>query len=74
MPLRVLAGPTPDKVEDITHLVNTNKAFTISSDSFNGKIAVHLKGFVEGKDEYFEKEGREDVTWSIQAQGSFCLG
>ena len=75
--LRVLAGPSLEKVEDITHLVNSKKPYTVSSDSFNGDISVHLKGFNSDSGEdsgaYFSRPDREGITWSIQAQGTCSL-
>jgi len=72
--LRVLAGPSPDALVPIS--VNTDKAHTIRSEYFEGKVLVYIKGF-EGPDgtitenEYFERDDRKSVTWSIQVQGRF---
>jgi len=72
--LRVLAGPSPDKLSPVS--TNTNKAHTIKSDIFEGKVIVHIKGFPDPSgnvldSEYFEREDRQNVTWSIQVQGRF---
>ncbi|KAJ3863107.1 hypothetical protein EV359DRAFT_43752 [Lentinula novae-zelandiae] len=68
--LRVLAGPDPNHLSSITHLVNTNLPCKISSDLFDGQIIANIKGF--NKDtEYFDRDDRKGVTWSIQVQGRF---
>lgn len=75
--LRVLAGPSPSKLSPIS--VNTSQAHEISSELFEGKVVVHIKGFNDDGDEdntprpddYFEHEDRRYVTWSIQVQGRF---
>ena len=75
--LRVLAGPSPSSLSPIS--VNTSRAHEISSERFEGKIVVHIKGFNDDGDEdnvlrpddYFEREDRRYVTWSIQVQGRF---
>ena len=58
----------------ITSLVNTSKPHTISSDLFEGQIVTHIKGFTDERgvvrdSEYFGREDRKGVTWSIQVQG-----
>ncbi|KAJ3907552.1 hypothetical protein F5879DRAFT_941066 [Lentinula edodes] len=68
--LRVLAGPDPNHLSSITHLVNTNLPCKVSSDLFDGQIIANIKGF--NKDtEYFDRDDRKGVTWSIQVQGRF---
>ncbi|KAJ3888928.1 hypothetical protein GG344DRAFT_52668 [Lentinula edodes] len=68
--LRVLAGPDPNHLSSITHLVNTNLPCRVSSDLFDGQIIANIKGF--NKDtEYFDRDDRKGVTWSIQVQGRF---
>jgi len=62
----------------ITDLVNTSKPYKISSDWFEGEIIVHIKGFTDenGKvrdSEYFAREDRQGITWSIQVQGDSCI-
>lgn len=70
--LRLLAGPSPSHLTDISALVNTSQAHTIQSERFVGKVVVHVKGF-PGADEseYFERDDRKGVTWSIQVQGQY---
>ncbi|CAL1699647.1 unnamed protein product [Somion occarium] len=72
--LRVLAGPSLEELVPIE--VNSDKAFDIKSDAFEGQAAVYIKGFADpngdvGDSSYFSQEGRTDVTWSIQVQGRF---
>lgn len=72
--LRVLAGSSPETMVPITSLVNTSKPHTISSDLFEGQIVTHIKGFTDERgvvrdSEYFGREDRKGVTWSIQVQG-----
>ncbi|KAJ3712674.1 hypothetical protein C8R42DRAFT_686559 [Lentinula raphanica] len=68
--LRVLAGPDPNNLVQITHLVNTNTPCKVSSDVFDGFIIANIKGF-NRETEYFERDDRKGVTWSIQVQGRF---
>lgn len=68
--LRVLAGPDPNHLVSITHLVNTNTPCRVSSELFEGLIIANIKGFNEGT-EYFDRDDRKGVTWSIQVQGRF---
>ena len=76
--LRVLAGPDPHNLEDITDLVNTQKPYTISTSDFHGQVVANIKeftgpdGVVRGS-EYFEKAERVDITWSLQVQGAYCF-
>lgn len=75
--LRVLAGPSPSKLSPIS--VNTSQAHDVSSDVFEGRVVVHIKGFNDGDEgeatvdpeRYFEREDRQNITWSIQVQGRF---
>jgi hypothetical protein len=74
--LRVLAGSSLETLVPITSLVNTSKPHTISSDLFEGQIVAHIKGFTDERgvvrdSEYFRREDRQGVTWSIQVQGRF---
>lgn len=62
----------------ITDLVNTSKPYKISSDLFEGEIIVYIKGFTDenGKvrdSEYFAREDRQGITWSIQVQGDSSI-
>jgi len=68
--LRVLAGPSPSQLSDISDFVNTARPHTIKSDRFQGRLVVHIKGFPGAPEsEYFEREDRKGITWSIQMQG-----
>ncbi|KAF8503903.1 DUF1769-domain-containing protein [Hysterangium stoloniferum] len=70
--LRVLAGPSPLELTDISDLVNTGIPHPIESNRFCGRVVVHIKGFpVTAESEYFEREDRKGITWSIQMQGRF---
>ena len=66
-----------DKLVCITDKVNSGRAHTISSDLFEGKVAINIKGFTNpsGEEqlsaEYFDREDRKGITWSIQVQGEF---
>lgn len=76
--LRVLAGTSPETMQPITSLVNTGKPYTISSPLFEGKIAAYIKGMTDEKgrvrdSEYFNREDKAGVTWSIQVQGALHL-
>ena len=60
----------------ITSIVNTSKAYPIQSDLFQGEIVANIKGMMDehGRirdSEYFRREERRGVTWSIQVQGQF---
>jgi len=73
--LRVLAGTSPTSLVPITDFVNTNTPHFISSDVFEGQVVVNIKGFTnsEGRlrdTEYFRREDRKGITWSIQVQGT----
>ncbi|KAF7426016.1 hypothetical protein PC9H_008379 [Pleurotus ostreatus] len=74
--LRVLAGPSPSSLTPITPKVNTNQTHTIRSDAFEGEVVVNIKGLVDENgavrdSEYFGREDRQGITWSIQVQGRF---
>ncbi|KAJ7874808.1 hypothetical protein B0H14DRAFT_2717670, partial [Mycena olivaceomarginata] len=72
-------GPTPNELTPITPLVNTNTPHRIVTDAWEGEILVFIKGFNEADPskttpeavEYFGREDRSGVTWSIQVQGRF---
>jgi hypothetical protein len=73
--LRVLAGPTLTSLVPISHIVNTDKPHTISSDRFEGQVVINIKGFTDphGRvldSEYFHRPDRKDITWSVQVQGN----
>lgn len=67
--LRVLAGPSSDDLRPIT--VNDGTAHPVTSDTFEGRVAVFLRYDDEEGESmtYFDGPGRENVTWSIQVQG-----
>ncbi|KAF7362151.1 Pentafunctional arom polypeptide [Mycena venus] len=77
--LKVLVGPTPHELTPITSLVNTNAPHRISTDAWEGEILVFIKGFNEADPskttpeaaEYFGRDDRSGITWSIQVQGRF---
>ncbi|KAF4618824.1 hypothetical protein D9613_010086 [Agrocybe pediades] len=76
--LRVLAGTSPETMTPITDLVNTSKPYHISSSLFEGEVVAHIKGLTDehGKvrdSDYFSREDRAGVTWSIQVQGRFLV-
>lgn len=69
--LRVLAGPSETALVPLR--VNSGVPVKISSDAFEGEVAVFIKGLSDaegGKEDsdYFRK--RSGVTWSIQVQGT----
>lgn len=74
--LRVLAGPSVASLEDISAKVNKGLSHDVVSDAFEGRVAVYIKGF-ENRDnqtsesEFFERDDRQDITWSIQVQGKY---
>ncbi|KAF9262340.1 DUF1769-domain-containing protein [Marasmius fiardii PR-910] len=74
--LRVSAGPDLNDLTDISNLVNTNKPSCISSDLFDGRIIVNIKGFTKHdgqavSSDYFDQDERQGITWSFQVQGRF---
>ncbi|TFY78465.1 hypothetical protein EWM64_g5545 [Hericium alpestre] len=72
--LRVVAGPSMSELRPIP--ANSGIPYPITSDAFEGKVLVYIKGFTD-KDsnildsEYFHREDRKGITWSIQVQGRF---
>ena len=73
--LSVVAGPSLDALVPIT--VNSGVPHNIVSDAFEGQILVYIKGFtdekgnvLQGENEYFQREDRKGITWSIQTQGA----
>jgi len=75
--LRVLAGPSPYSLTDISDKVNTNKTHRIVSDTFEGIISLQIKRFSTHhrttSSDYFERLDRQGITWSIQVQGLSIL-
>jgi Protein of unknown function (DUF1769) len=74
--LSVLAGPSLDALVPIS--VNTGIPHDIVSDAFEGQILAYIKGFTDEdgnilQSEYFQREERKGITWSIQTQGTFDL-
>ena len=72
--LRVLAGPTPISLSDITEHVNTSTPIPITTPHFEGAIAVNIKDFPDPSGRvrdsaYFGRADRQGTTWSIQTQG-----
>lgn len=71
--LRVLAGPSPGALADISDKVNTYQAHNITSDAFEGTICLQIKRFTAHhhttSSDYFERPDRRGITWSIQVQG-----
>ena len=70
--LRILAGPSTTDLKPIR--ANSGDGADVSSEVFEGKVAVFIKGFADpdgkvSQSEYFEHEERRGVTWSIQVQG-----
>lgn len=73
--LSVVAGPSLDALVPIT--VNSGIPHNIVSDAFEGQILAYIKGFtdeegnvLQSENEYFQREDRKGITWSIQTQGS----
>ncbi len=70
--LRVVAGPSLDALVPIS--VNTNVPHVVTSDAFEGRILAYIKDFTDKdgsvlQSEYFDREDRKGITWSIQVQG-----
>jgi hypothetical protein len=73
--LRVRVGPSMDRLVCITDKVNSGQAHSISSELFEGKVAINMKDFSNPSGEvlsteYFDREDRKGITWSIQVQGA----
>ncbi|KAF7973152.1 hypothetical protein HWV62_15929 [Athelia sp. TMB] len=74
--LRVLAGPAPTSLSDITEHVNTSTSIPITTPHFEGAISVNIKDFLDPSGRvrdsaYFGRADRQGTTWSIQTQGRF---
>ena len=76
--LSVVAGPSLDALVPIT--VNSGIPHNIVSDAFEGQILAYIKGFtdeegnvLQSENEYFQREDRKGITWSIQTQGTSPL-
>jgi hypothetical protein len=71
--LRAVAGPSLNELVPIS--VNSDVPHNIVSDAFEGQILTYIKGFTDGEgnvlqSEYFHREDRKGITWSIQVQGT----
>jgi hypothetical protein len=68
--LSVVAGPSLDALVPIS--VNSGIPHNIVSDAFEGQILAYVKGFTDDElqNEYFQREERRGITWSIQTQGN----
>ncbi|KAH9177738.1 hypothetical protein EDB89DRAFT_1844248 [Lactarius sanguifluus] len=72
--LRVVAGPSLDALVPIS--VDSDVSHPITSDAFEGRILAYIKDFADKdgsvlQSEYFDREDRKGITWSIQVQGRF---
>ncbi|KAH9060618.1 hypothetical protein EDB87DRAFT_1683564 [Lactarius vividus] len=72
--LRVVAGPSLDALVPIS--VNSNVSHAVTSDAFEGRILAYIKDFTDKdgsvlQSEYFDRDDRKGITWSIQVQGRF---
>ena len=71
--LRVLAGPTPTTLTPIS--ANCSTPHIISTPDFEGRVLVYIKGLNDSnstvpENEYFSRDDRKGITWSIQVQGA----
>ncbi len=69
--LSVVAGPSLDALVPIS--VNSGIPHDIVSDAFEGQILAYIKDFTDEEgtqNEYFQREDRKGITWSIQTQGT----
>lgn len=71
--LRAVAGPSLNELVPIS--VNSDVSHNIVSDAFEGQVLTYIKGFTDGEgtvleSEYFHREDRKGITWSIQVQGT----
>lgn len=71
--LRVLAGPSPHSLTDVSDIVNTNLVHHIVSEAFEGVISLQIERFQTHhratSSNYFQRPDRRGITWSIQVQG-----
>ena len=70
--LRVVAGPSLDALVPIS--VNSNVSHSVTSDVFEGRILAYIKDFTDKdgsvlRSDYFDRDDRKGITWSIQVQG-----
>jgi hypothetical protein len=71
--LRAVAGPSLEELVPIS--VNSGVPHNIVSDAFEGQMLAYIKGFTDEdgnvlESEYFHREDRKGITWSIQVQGT----
>jgi len=71
--LRVLAGSALDQLVPVSP--NSDIPVDVSSDAFQGKVAVYIKGFPDASGRtsdspYFHTAQRSGITWSFQVQGA----
>jgi len=71
-----MAGTSLESMVSITTLVNTNESHELSSDLFEGELVAFIKDFPDEngnirESEYFSREDRQGITWSIQVRGRF---
>ncbi|KAF8637866.1 hypothetical protein AX17_002492 [Amanita inopinata Kibby_2008] len=76
--LRVLAGPCPNTLVPVTDIVNTSASHRISSELFEGDVTLDIKNFTDEhglirNSDYFNREDRQGITWSIQVSGRFLV-
>ena len=72
--LKIRVGTSTSDMVSITSFVNSSKPYDISSDVFKGEIVVNIKGLTDANgevrgSEYFERDDKQGITWSIQVQG-----
>jgi hypothetical protein len=58
--------------------VNSGVPHNIVSDAFEGQMLAYIKGFTDEdgnvlESEYFHREDRKGITWSIQVQGTLLF-
>jgi hypothetical protein len=80
--LKISAGPSLDSLS-VLHVNDESQPLDVSTDDFEGRIAVRIKGFtghlpkdggkdVENEDtHYFDRAYAKNCTWSIGIQGRF---
>lgn len=74
--LRIRVGSSLSSLQDISSKVNTGNTHDIISDAFEGRICMYIKGFPDSNNhttgvDFFDREDRRGITWSIQVQGRF---
>ena len=74
--LRAMAGPYLEELLPIS--VNSGVPHNIVSDAFEGQMLAYINGYTDEdgnvlESEYFHREDRKGITWSIQVQGTLLL-